>query len=1105
MKQSMKRLLSILCVVVMLCSIIPAFDLGQVKAETTEKTVMAQEITNGTITPGNGMSETPPESGYVFGGYYDDYNEESHSFSNPITEARDASTNSVFIKWVPEEVMTVNAQVRQGDYEGYDKKVISNCDGVTNESNIEIGHTTDESVCWDEDYVQEGTASFKRQTETSSATLFNLYLENTVDVTGYKYFSCKLYINDTSKLVADTNGEYLYIILSSVDGKIDSGALRFYLTIDELETYAMSGQDGWYELNLPFANADYINVKTTSSEGKTVKTYDGTKVSFIQIRSAKKNTEATMTVCVDDIYVYNENPGFVIADCDRLKAPNSIPTGDDSNAVNVDNSYATLTSDGLLEQEIFMEGMGAIKEECFQHTSSSNAVSYRFDTKIAMSNANKLHLSKDTGLIHLWLYIAKPEYLTKDFVIQLSSSRGDNNRIRYTIDKDNLEPGWNEIIHPLNDSSAETSGTIKWESINYIRVYNTGAIGNGAATDEDKMQQMQEQYMLLDDIRVIDTVQITDCDSKDAIVSGSGYELSTMEEAKKGNAAFVQTDSTKSTVHQLVFENAIDFSTFRGNNGSLHFWFYIDNIDLWKPASGKGLLVRLSVGNEEQDYRIMKENLRTGWNEIYINLDKPAADNPEITWTAIESLLLSCESKSNTKFKTMIDDISLVTGGRNTADVRFVSTVESLSYKQVGFYIKPFYDTSYSSIENWTEAAGSHTSILTTIDNKVYRKLYALGSAQKYDAIVASDVSGLNWTEYMHAATVTNIPNRLWDAEFVVIPYWITQDGTTVIGKTNPPKRYTVNRLVSEPIQEQTDFRIVITSDVHYTTALENHSEYWYGVKLEDRMQLWVNSILEEHERQAIDLIIVNGDVSLDYWVGGGSYLTNGTKETENFMTEYVAQLQEIAPVIVMPGNHEQYDDATWQELTGNSRSGTYELGNNVFIMLDSYYVNQTTQTDSDGIYKPLSVDEVNQLASQIARYADQKVYIVSHMIDMEKQNLADNGAFKALLQERDNIIGLFAGHTHETSVLGSGMETYGGKTVAQTGHFSYFTKDNIEKTTDNFWGFRDLIITKDSASSRYITADCSEYAEQLKTYGVMMPADVNDYGRREIHEIVYY
>ena len=80
-----------------------------------------------------------------------------------------------------------------------------------------------------------------------------------------------------------------------------------------------------------------------------------------------------------------------------------------------------------------------------------------------------------------------------------------------------------------------------------------------------------------------------------------------------------------------------------------------------------------------------------------------------------------------------------------------------------------------------------------------------------------------------------------------------------------------------EPEPPRTDFRVVLSSDIHCTHLLE-----WYGVNYRDRMQHWVDSILYEQAQQPIDLLILNGDLSLDFWAhsGGGSYINVGkTKE----------------------------------------------------------------------------------------------------------------------------------------------------------------------------------------------------------------------------------
>ena len=255
---------------------------------------------------------------------------------------------------------------------------------------------------------------------------------------------------------------------------------------------------------------------------------------------------------------------------------------------------------------------------------------------------------------------------------------------------------------------------------------------------------------------------------------------------------------------------------------------------------------------------------------------------------------------------------------------------------------------------------------------------------------------------------------------------------------------------------EEVQYRVCITGDVHYAIQKD-----WFGWSNEDRLQFWVDTILEEHKKEPFDLIIINGDTSLDYWVTGGTMLTFGVSQTELFMNEYVSQLPEGVPVVVLPGNHEQYSDVKWKLLTGNSRATTYVLGNNLFVMPDSFGDNLEPDYHSDGIENALDAQFIEKA---MEKYPEHNVYIISHYIDEEKQS----GKFWRLCQN-ENVRGMFSGHTHAKSIIFPKLAS--GKTIAQTGNFSH--DDNID-VQDGSWGIRDLIITENHAVSRYITSDCA-------------------------------
>jgi hypothetical protein len=259
-----------------------------------------------------------------------------------------------------------------------------------------------------------------------------------------------------------------------------------------------------------------------------------------------------------------------------------------------------------------------------------------------------------------------------------------------------------------------------------------------------------------------------------------------------------------------------------------------------------------------------------------------------------------------------------------------------------------------------------------------------------------------------------------------------------------------------EPVR--TDFRVVITSDVHCTHLVE-----WYGVPYQQRMQHWVDALTEEHEKTPIDLLIIAGDVSLDHWVfgEGGSWLSEGYSSSDEFYVDYVYQLPHDIPVIMMPGNHEQYSGEQWEEIAENERQEYYVLGNNLFLMLDTFRGELDPDYHHDGVYVGVYMKYIHEILKE---HGDKDIWLISHYFDMEKES----EAFKKFLRENPNVMGLFQGHTHECSIIDLGAE-YNYLNIAQTGHFSYTNEPN---KVANFWGFRDLIITEDGARSEYVVVE---------------------------------
>ena len=267
------------------------------------------------------------------------------------------------------------------------------------------------------------------------------------------------------------------------------------------------------------------------------------------------------------------------------------------------------------------------------------------------------------------------------------------------------------------------------------------------------------------------------------------------------------------------------------------------------------------------------------------------------------------------------------------------------------------------------------------------------------------------------------------------------------------------------------DYRILLASDTHYT-----YLSKWYDVTPEARMQYFVDAVLYEHAQRPFDLIVILGDLSLDHWEwnGGGSYIKDGVSTSAQFMEKYVSQLPKDVPVFVLAGNHEQFGNEKWKEITGNDRQGSMVLGDNLFLFLDSYAQELDPDFHHDGVSTP---PDVHFIREEMEKYPEHNVYMISHYFDLS----AGGTEFQKLVSD-PRVVALFQGHTHQCTVKELG-KNYGKKQLLQTGNFSYTAHDDSTAAIkESFWGFRDLVIVGERAVSRYIVAK-----SRAKIFGTVM------------------
>ena len=247
--------------------------------------------------------------------------------------------------------------------------------------------------------------------------------------------------------------------------------------------------------------------------------------------------------------------------------------------------------------------------------------------------------------------------------------------------------------------------------------------------------------------------------------------------------------------------------------------------------------------------------------------------------------------------------------------------------------------------------------------------------------------------------------------------------------------------------------RILVASDIHLC-----HLD-WNGMKNDERVQKFIDDIKAEYKREPFEALLLLGDYSLDHWKWQvkGSYLTQGVSNTKRFVDDYLSQLKDLPIEIRMiAGNHEQYGEELYHELTGHSREEIYITGDWLFILMDTYKGGLDPTEHHDGVYTGADIDFVRE---QMAAYPDKKVVICSHYLEPWKET----DEFKTLLRD-ERVVCLFCGHNHRADVWKL-EEDCGNKIEACDGNYG-------EATEKCLWGYREVLLTDHSLESNYITPE---------------------------------
>ncbi len=249
--------------------------------------------------------------------------------------------------------------------------------------------------------------------------------------------------------------------------------------------------------------------------------------------------------------------------------------------------------------------------------------------------------------------------------------------------------------------------------------------------------------------------------------------------------------------------------------------------------------------------------------------------------------------------------------------------------------------------------------------------------------------------------------------------------------------------------------RIIVASDIH-----DGHID-WYGVPTHERMARFVADMQAEYERAPYDMILFLGDYSLDHWAydRGGSWLNDGVSRTAAFMHDVAAKLP--APYYMIPGNHEQYGDAKWLEITGFHRQFSVVWQGILFLMLDTFGGNLDPTAHSDGTYTGM---DCTFARAEMAKYPDLPVVLCSHFFNFHMEPRSEEQA----VYNDPRVILLLAGHIHRSDILVT-PQAGGRKPMLWTGNYSYSA---MKPEIDSMWGYRDVWVDDNRLISNYIVSE---------------------------------
>ena len=276
--------------------------------------------------------------------------------------------------------------------------------------------------------------------------------------------------------------------------------------------------------------------------------------------------------------------------------------------------------------------------------------------------------------------------------------------------------------------------------------------------------------------------------------------------------------------------------------------------------------------------------------------------------------------------------------------------------------------------------------------------------------------------------------------------------------------------------------KVILASDLHYNCA------NYFGRPFDEGMELLIKDLACEYSVSPYEALLLLGDYSLDFWCykNYGSYLNLGISSTKLFVERYLDRLvPKNVEVKMIAGNHEQYGEKLFNEITGYNRRDHIVIGNILFILTDTFGLDLDPDFNSDGTYSGANVNDIKKLMS---KYQGKKVIICAHHFDMEKESQE----FLDLIKNEKSIVCLFSGHEHKSHIKTTG-EQNGNKPIVFTGHYSYSGEPNNVRCLP---GYRVLEFDDNGLTCKYVV-----HSHRYKIGDVYF---TNEYTEQDVVEIKF-